>query len=58
MRLLKLAFNGTKIIGIGVLIEKLHVDSRQHLTRELRMGLANAMLIKFQKLKFQSIILF
>ena len=55
MRLLKLASNGMNVIGIGVLIEKLHVDCRQCLTREPRMRLANTMLITFQKLIFKKL---
>ena len=43
MHLLKLASNDANVIGIGVLIEKLYMDGRQCLTREPRMGLANAM---------------
>ena len=42
MHLLKLASNDANVIGIGVLIEKLYMDSRKYLTREPRMVLANA----------------
>ena len=54
-RSLKLTSNDVNIIGIGMLIEKLHVCGRQHLTREPRMGLANSILIKFQKLVFKTL---
>ena len=38
---LKLASGDGSIVGAGTLIEKFHADSRQCLSREPRVGLAN-----------------